>query len=101
MKTLFQLNKGEIQYAVEYVRPWWRFWRTERMWKDQADHEWTIWNMASSQGNKKKLLIKLESCFSVGVYVILFPVFSWLTKRFLKDYSLILNVNVGNNYFKK
>ena len=46
-------------------------------------------------GEKKIIFI-----FSVGVYVVLFPLFSWLTKRFLRKYSLILNVNILKYFWK-
>ena len=52
----FQLKKRQLRYAVELVRPWWRFWRSERMWKDQADHEWTTWKISASQSTERKIL---------------------------------------------
>ena len=66
------------------------------MFKDQADHEWTTWKLSATQGrrNNKKLIFKKYFLFAVGAYVCLFSLFSWLTKRFLRDYSLILNVNI-------
>ena len=50
---------------------------------------------AEDFGGKKIIFI-----FSVGVYVVLFPLFSWLTKRFLRKYSLILNVNILKYFWK-
>jgi len=71
-----QLSRGELRYGVEKLRPWWRTWRHDRMFKDQADHEWITWKI---------------SVYQIGIYVAFFPVFSWFTKRFFKDYSLIFN----------
>ena len=55
-----QVKRGNIRYALEMVRPWWRFWRPEdRIYHDVADHEWTTWKTTSGQ---------------VGVFVLLYPV---------------------------
>ena len=82
-----------MRYMVEMVRPWWRFWRSDRMFKDQADHEWTTWKISALQGNSQ-MLEKLPEMFffAVGIYVALYPAFSWITKTFLKEYSLAINV---------
>ena len=83
---------------MERLRPWWRFWRSDRIFKDQADHEWTTWKITALQSNynsRLRIMISIFLLFLVGMYVALFPVFSWLTKRFLKDYSLLLNVMIS------
>ena len=46
-----QISRGELRYAVEMERPWWRFWRSEKMYKDFADHEWITWKISVLQGN--------------------------------------------------
>ena len=83
---------------MERLRPWWRFWRSDRIFKDQADHEWITWKITALQSNyysRFRIKISMLLLFSVGIYVALFPVFSWFTKRFLKNYSLLLNVNIS------
>ena len=52
-----------MRYMVEMVRPWWRFWRSDRMFKDQADHEWTTWKISALQGNSQMLEKILEMFF--------------------------------------
>ena len=46
-----QISRGELRYAVEMERPWWRVWRSEKMYKDFADHEWITWKISVLQGN--------------------------------------------------
>ena len=36
--------------------------------------------------------------FSVGVYVLLFPVLSWLCKKYLSKYSLLFSVSFWSGY---
>lgn len=38
------------------------FWRreAERMWRDRADHEWTMWKIAASQGNEIHILKNIK-----------------------------------------
>ena len=53
MASKEQLRQGNIKYAVEYVRPWWRFWRSDRLYRDNADHEWDTWKQTGVQGKLK------------------------------------------------
>ena len=72
-----QVKRGNIRYALEMVRPWWRFWRPEdRIYHDVADHEWITWKTTASQ---------------VGVFVLLYPVLSWLVKKHLPRHSLLFS----------
>ena len=96
MSSIREVRRGNIKYAVEMVRPWWRFWRKDKIFRDHADHEWDTWKLTALQGTSSSSLI---SCLwyyivLVGVYIIIYPVLSWICKKFFKQYSLLFSVSL-------
>ena len=57
LSSIREVRRGNIKYAVEMVRPWWRFWRKDKIFRDHADHEWDTWKMTAVQGTSSSLSI--------------------------------------------
>jgi len=74
--SIDQVRRGNIRYALEMVKPWWRFWRQDRVFRDVADHEWASWKQTAAL---------------VGVYVMLYPILSWCCKKFFKNFIILFS----------